>query len=73
MQNFEKPLLWIVILGGFLWGFEGLTDTQLQELIFGERLGSAINLLVGAAAAVLVYLSYSWLFQGVKSKSKSKK
>lgn len=71
MQQFEKPLLWVVILGGFLWGFEGITDTQIQELIFGPRVANAINLLIAAAAVVLVYLSYNWL--APKSKGKSKK
>lgn len=72
MQNFEKPLLWIVIVGGLLWGFEGITDTQVQELIFGDRVANAINILIAAAAVVLIYLSYSWLITKPRGKAKKK-
>lgn len=53
MKTHVKIAKWILVFGGLLLAYEGLTDTNLIESIFGS-LEPVIDIVVFGGAAVLL-------------------
>lgn len=68
MKQLEKPMMWLVLVGGLLWGYEGLTGSELQEMIIGGTFSNFLEILVGVAAALLIVT----MFTSTASKGKKK-
>ena len=68
MKQLEKPMMWLVLAGGLLWGYEGLTGSELQEMIIGGTLSNFLEILVGVAAVLLIVT----MFTSTSAKGKKK-
>ena len=53
MKAYEKYLIWILVVGGLLVGYEGLTGTDLLEQLLGGQVVMAADVLIGAAAVLV--------------------
>lgn len=58
MKELGKYAVWLLVLGGLLWGYEGLTGSELQEMLVGGTISDFVEILVGIAA---VYVAYEML------------
>ncbi len=56
MKQYKPVLVWILIIAGLLWGYEGVTGTNLLVSIFGTQVASIAMIIVGLVALVLAYL-----------------
>lgn len=56
MKEYKPVLIWILIFGGLLWGYEGLTGTNLLSSILGTSFANIIGIVIGIAALALAYL-----------------
>ncbi len=56
MHRYKNFVLWIVIAGGLLWGYNGITDMELQTIVLGDSLGNVVEIIVGIAAVIMIYL-----------------
>ena len=59
MKKYEKYLLWLLVLGGLLGGYEGLTGTSLVEQTLGSQLGMVGDVIIGVAAVLVGYSQLS--------------
>lgn len=55
LKDLGKFAAWLLILGGLLWGYEGLTGYQLQSMLIGDTLADFVEILVGIAAVYVIY------------------
>lgn len=56
MRHYKPYLVWILIVGGLLWGYEGLFGTNLLGIVFSQQIAGVIEIIVGLAALALAYL-----------------
>lgn len=56
MKQYKPVLIWLLIIGGLLWGYEGVTGTNLLMSILGASVASIVEIIVGIAALVLAYI-----------------
>lgn len=56
MKDFGSHLVWVLVVGGVLWGYKGLTGVDFVELWFGLEVGKIINVLVGVAGLMVGYM-----------------
>ena len=56
MKQYKPVLIWILIIGGLLWGYEGITGTNLLMSVFGMQVASIVEIIVGIVALVLAYI-----------------
>lgn len=56
MAEYKPYLVWVLIIGGLLWGYEGFTGEELQESILGVEISNYAEIIVGVAAALVAYL-----------------
>jgi uncharacterized membrane protein YuzA (DUF378 family) len=56
MKEYKPILVWILILGGLLWGYEGITGTNLLVSILGVSIANIVEIIVGIVALVLAYI-----------------
>ncbi len=56
MREYKPVLVWVLVLGGLLWGYEGFTGVELQESILGSSISNYVEMLVGVAAVLVAYL-----------------
>ena len=56
MKEYKPYLVWILIVGGLLWGYEGLLGTNLLVTVLGASVASIVEIIVGVAAVLLAYL-----------------
>lgn len=49
--------IWLLIIGGLAWGFEGLADRDVFEMIAGKNhaIEIVIDLLIGLSALIVGY------------------
>ena len=55
MRNLVMVSKWVLVLGGLLWAYEGLTNTDLLEAILGSFEPVIDVVVFGGAAVVLAY------------------
>lgn len=48
--------MWVLIVGGLLWGYEGVTGTNLLMDMLGAQVASIVEIIVGVAALILAYM-----------------
>ncbi len=58
LKELGKYAVWVLVLGGLLWGYEGLTGSQLQEMLVGGTISDFVEILVGVSA---LYVGYEML------------
>ncbi len=56
MKEYKPVLVWVLIVGGLLWGYEGLMGTNLLMSVLGTQVASIVEIIVGVAAVVVAYL-----------------
>ena len=56
MKQYKPVLVWVLIIGGLLWGYEGVTQTNLLMSVLGSSVASIVEIIVGIAALVLAYM-----------------
>lgn len=56
MKEYKPVLVWILILGGLLWGYEGVTGTNLLTSVAGMQVAGIVEIIVGIVALVLAYI-----------------
>lgn len=56
MKEYKPYLVWVLIVGGLLWGYEGLLGTNLLVSILGASIASIVEIIVGVAALIVAYL-----------------
>jgi len=56
LKEYKPYLVWILIVGGLLWGYEGLLGTNLLVTVLGASVASIVEIIVGVAAVLLAYL-----------------
>lgn len=57
MKAVKMVSIWLLIIGGLAWGFEGLTDKDVFEMIAGKygMLENVIDVLIGLSALFVGY------------------
>lgn len=53
MKAYEKYLIWLLVLGGLLGGYEALTGTNLLAQLLGDQITMVASVLIGAAAVLV--------------------
>ena len=56
MKEYKPILIWILIVGGLLWGYEGVTGTNLLASVAGMQIASIVEIIVGIVALLLAYI-----------------
>lgn len=56
MREMKPYLVWLLVVGGLLWGYEGLTGMNLLVSVLGLQLANILEIIVGIAALVVAYL-----------------
>jgi uncharacterized membrane protein YuzA (DUF378 family) len=56
VREYKPYLVWVLIVGGLLWGYEGLMGTNLLVAVLGMQVASIVEIIVGAVAVVMAYL-----------------
>ena len=56
VKEYKPYLVWLLIIAGVLWGYEGLVGTNLLVTIFGLSVASIVEIIVGIAALIVAYL-----------------
>lgn len=56
MKEYKPIIVWVLIVGGLLWGYEGVTGTNLLADILGVSVASIVEIVVGVAALLLAYM-----------------
>jgi uncharacterized membrane protein YuzA (DUF378 family) len=57
-MNMVKTIaMWLLVVGGLAWGFEGLADRDVFEIISGKNhpIEIVIDLLIGLSALLIGY------------------
>ena len=55
LKAYERYLVWILVVGGLLLGYQGLAHQDFLANVFGENVGSAIDIIIGVVALVVGY------------------
>jgi len=58
MKSLFTVASWLLVIGGLLWGYAGLTNTDLLASTLGTGMASLVEIVVGLSA---VYVGYSML------------
>ncbi|HVZ58807.1 MAG TPA: DUF378 domain-containing protein [Patescibacteria group bacterium] len=58
MKSLYMVATWLLVVGGLLWGYEGLTHTDLLMSVLGMGLADIVEVLVGLSA---VWVGYNML------------
>ena len=53
MKSLHMIAMWLLVIGGLLWGYTGLTQTDLLASVFGMGLAGIIEILVGLSAVLV--------------------
>lgn len=56
LKEYKPIFVWVVIVGGLLWGYEGVTGTNLLISVLGASIASIVEIVVGVAALALAYM-----------------
>ncbi len=66
MREYKPLLVWVLILGGLLWGYEGATGTNLLMTYLGAQVAMIVEVVVGLVALVVAYLKLTGKSKGKK-------
>jgi uncharacterized membrane protein YuzA (DUF378 family) len=57
MHTVKTIAMWLLIIGGLAWGYEGLADRDVFEIIAGKNhpVEVVIDLLIGLSALLIGY------------------
>jgi len=56
MKEYKPIFVWILIVGGLLWGYEGVTGTNLLMSVLGISVANIVEIIVGVVALMLAYM-----------------
>lgn len=56
MKEYKPVLVWLLIVGGLVWGYQGVTGANLLVDILGVSIASVVEIVVGVAALLLAYM-----------------
>ena len=56
MKEYKPVMIWVLIVGGLLWGYEGLMGTNLLVSVLGTSVASIVEIIVGVVALAVAYL-----------------
>ena len=56
MKEYKPIFVWVLIVGGLLWGYEGVTGTNLLMSVLGAYVASVVEIVVGVVALLLAYM-----------------
>ena len=60
MKEYKPVLIWILIIGGLLWGYEGVTGVNLLVSVLGASVAGIVEIVVGVVALVLAYIKLTY-------------
>lgn len=55
MKEYKPVMVWVLVVGGLLWGYEGVTGTNLLVSVLGST-ASVVEVIVGVVALLVAYL-----------------
>ncbi len=55
MKEVTNISRWLVVIGALLWGYEGITQSDLLGMVLGGSLENLVNIVIGAAGLVVGY------------------
>lgn len=55
MKEYKPVMVWVLVVGGLLWGYEGVTGTNLLVSVLGSA-ASVVEVIVGVVALLVAYL-----------------
>ena len=56
MKEYKPIFIWVLIVGGLLWGYEGVTGTNLLMSVLGISIANIVEIVIGVAALALAYM-----------------
>ncbi len=56
MKEYKPIFVWVLIVGGLLWGYEGVTGTNLLMSVLGTSITNIVEIVVGVVALLLAYM-----------------
>lgn len=56
MKEYKPYMIWVLIVGGLLWGYEGLMGVELQEALLGMSVSNILEIIVGVVALLVAYM-----------------
>lgn len=56
MRKYHMFFIWVLIAGGLLWLYQGITGMNLQQIVLGQSLANVIEIIVGIDALVVIYM-----------------
>ena len=56
MKEYKPIFVWVLIVGGLLWGYEGVTGTNLLMSVLGISIANIVEIVIGVAALALAYM-----------------
>ncbi len=56
LKEYKPIFVWVLIVGGLLWGYEGVTGTNLLMSVLGASVASVVEIVVGVVALLLAYM-----------------
>ena len=56
MKEYKPVFVWVLIVGGLLWGYEGVTGTNLLSSVLGSSVANVVEIVVGVVALLLAYI-----------------
>ena len=56
MKEYKPLMVWVLVVGGLLWGYEGATGTNLLMSVLGAQVAMIVEIVVGVIALIVAYL-----------------
>lgn len=56
MKEYKPLMVWVLVVGGLLWGYQGFTGTNLLMSVLGAQVANIVAIVVGVIALVVAYL-----------------
>lgn len=55
MKKYESYLIWLLVIGGLLLGYQGITGEDILENLLGSQIKMLGNVIIGVAAVLIGY------------------
>jgi len=56
LKEYKPLMVWVLVVGGLLWGYEGATGTNLLMSVLGAQVAMIVEIVVGVIALIVAYL-----------------
>lgn len=66
MKGLTGYAVWALVVGGVLWGYQGVTGVNLLSQVLGAQLAMIVEIIVGVSG---VWVGYQLLTGGMKVKN----